>query len=121
MSKGIIARPGLPGLIAVLGMAFYAAVLAQDGPKVPIQTDDKGSVYVAPNVSSNQTSIETKGATVGVQQQDGSGVYTGMNTSTPRPTYSVGGSTGGNTSFSGGASTDGKDNKGVKAGITIKY
>jgi hypothetical protein len=33
----------------------------------------------------------------------------------------VGGSTGGNTSFSAGVESDGKQNNGVKAGITIKY
>lgn len=121
MSKSIIARLGLSGLLALLGMACCASALAQDAPKVPIQTDDKGSVYVAPNVSSTETSMDAKGATVGVQQKDGSGVYTGMDTSTARPTYSVGGSTGGNTSFSAGVNSNGKENKGMKAGITIKY
>ncbi len=118
MSKSI---PALRALLVLSGMACCTVALAQDAPKVPIQTDDKGSVYVAPNVSSSETSMESKGATVGVQQKDGSGVYTGMDTSTPRPTYSVGGSTGGNTSFSAGVNSDGKENKGVKAGITIKY
>ena len=35
--------------------------------------------------------------------------------------YSLGASTGGDVSFSAGAHTDGKDNKGVKAGVTIRY
>ena len=121
MSTSIIARLGLVTAVGLSGIACCVSALAQDAPKVPIQSDDKGSVYVAPNVSPTETSMESKGATVGVQQKDGSGVYTGMDTSTPRPTYSVGGSTGGNTSFSAGATSDGKDNKGVKAGITIKY
>ena len=33
----------------------------------------------------------------------------------------LGGSTGGNVSFSGGVQTDGKNNNGVKAGVTIRY
>ncbi len=115
MSKWISA------LRVLFGMACCTAALAQDAPKVPIQTDDKGSVYVAPNVASTEKSMETKGATVGVQKSDGSSVYTGVDTTNSRPTYSVGGSTGGTTSFSAGATSDGKDSQGVKAGITIKY
>ncbi|CAN5668606.1 hypothetical protein BH11PSE13_BH11PSE13_38900 [soil metagenome] len=118
MRKSINARLGL---FVLFGITCCASAFAQDAPKVPIQSDDKGSVYVAPNVSSTETAIDTKGATVGVQQKDGSAVYTGVDTSTPQPTYSVGGSTGGNTSFSAGVNSDGKENKAVKAGITIKY
>lgn len=108
----------LPALL--LALLCTTLALAQT-PKLPIQSDDKGSVYVNPNVSSSDKSIDTRGATVGVEKKDGSGVYGGVDTSTPRPTYSLGGSTGGDVSFSAGATSDGKDSKGVKAGVTIKY
>lgn len=119
--KVMFMRKSILAMSALLGTACCTAALSQEAPKVPIQTDDNGSVYVAPNVTSTETSMEAKGATVGVQKVDGSGIYTGVDTSNPRPTYSVGGSTGGNTSFSAGATSDGKDSQGLKAGITIKY
>lgn len=99
-----------------------AATAAMAEPvKVPLDSDDKGTIYVAPNVNPTETSAYTKGATVGVQRPDGSGSYIGTDTSTPRPTYSLGASTGGNVSLTGGVLTDGKSNNGVKAGVTIKY
>ncbi|MDN6887521.1 hypothetical protein QMO14_28465 [Variovorax sp. CAN2819] len=103
----------------VLGMLCLAATA--EPIKLPVDSDEKGSVYVAPNVNPTETSATVDGATVGVQRPDGSGTYIGTDTSTPRPTYSLGGSTGGNLSFSGGVQTDGKNNNGVKAGVTIKY
>jgi len=109
---------------ALTGIAIAACV----GPgwaepvKVPLASDDqKGTLYVAPNVVPNETSAVTQGATVGVQRPDGAGMYGGMDTSTTRPTYSVGAKTGGDVSFSAGAESDGKDKKAVKAGVTIKY
>jgi len=89
--------------------------------KLPVDNDEKGTVYVAPNVNPTETSATVNGATVGVQRPDGSGTYIGTDTSTPRPTYSLGASTGGNVSLTGGVLSDGKSNNGVKAGITIKY
>ena len=56
-----------------------------------------------------------------MERPDGSGVNGGVDTAGPRPTYSVGGSTGGKVSITGGAHSDGKNNTGVKAGVTIKY
>ncbi|WP_432726704.1 hypothetical protein [Variovorax sp. W6] len=99
-----------------LGTAAWAEPI-----KLPVDSDEKGSVYVAPNVNSTETSATVNGATIGVQRPDGSGTYIGTDTSTPRPTYSLGASTGGNTSFSGGVQSDGKNNNGVKAGVTIRY
>ena len=116
--SGILAGMRIPTLL--LALLCSTAALAQT-PKLPIQSDDKGSVYVNPNVASTDKSIDTRGATVGVEKKDGSGVYGGVDTSTPRPTYSMGGATGGDVSFSAGATSDGKDNNGVKAGVTIKY
>jgi len=110
-----------PFTVAMLWLAMAAPLAHADDPKLPIDNDDKGSVYVAPKLSPTETSVETHGATVGVQRKDGSGLYGGMDTSTTRPTYSVGGSTGGNVSFSAGAESDGKDKHGVKAGVQIKY
>ncbi|MEJ1169595.1 hypothetical protein [Variovorax sp. CCNWLW235] len=102
--------------------AWCAAVTATAEPvRVPVDSDDKGTVYVAPNVNSTETSAYTKGATIGVERPDGSGTYIGTDTSTPRPTYSLGASTGGNVSLTGGVLSDGKNNNGVKAGVTIKY
>lgn len=107
--------------LALLALAAAAPLAHAEEPKLPIDTDDKGSVYIAPKVSPTETSVEAHGATVGVQRKDGSSLYGGMDTSTTRPTYSVGGSTGGNVSFSAGAESDGKDRHGVKAGVQIKY
>ncbi|MGJ7527345.1 hypothetical protein [Variovorax sp. GB1P17] len=109
-------------LACLSAAALCAATAAIAEPvKVPIDSDEKGSVYVAPNVTSTEDSAYTKGGTVGVQRPDGSGAYVGTDTSTPRPTYSLGASTGGNVSLTGGVSSDGKTNNGVKAGVTIKY
>jgi hypothetical protein len=113
MSKLIIA--------SCLSAAAWCASAGAEPVKVPVESDDKGTVYVAPNVTSTETSAYTKGATVGVQRPDGSGTYIGTDTSTPRPSYSLGASTGGNMSFSGGVQSDGKANNGVKAGVTVKY
>lgn len=98
-----------------------AATATAEPVKVPVGSDEKGTVYVAPNVNSTEDSAYTRGATVGVERPDGSGAYMGTDTSTPRPTYSLGASTGGNVSLTGGVQSDGKTNNGVKAGVTIKY
>ncbi|BEP67473.1 hypothetical protein GmRootV35_19870 [Variovorax sp. V35] len=104
------------------GVACAAAVAAIAEPvRVPVDSDDKGTAYIAPNVNSTETSARTNGATVGVQRPDGSALEAGTDTSGKRPTYSVGAKTGGDVSFSGGAHSDGKANTGVKAGVTIKY
>ena len=109
-------------MLILLGLAGFAGATAfAETPKVPLKSDEQGTVYVNPNVTSAESSVATQGATVGVQRPDGSGSYGGVDTSGERPTYSLGGSTGGNVSFSAGATSDGKDNKGVKAGVTIKY
>lgn len=111
------------GLLAVLAtLTCWTAAGARAEPlKLPVESDEKGTVYIAPNLVPTETSAYTRGATIGVQRPDGSGTYLGTDTSTPRPTYSLGASTGGDVSFSGGVSSDGKSNNGVKAGITIKY
>jgi hypothetical protein len=102
--------------------AWFVALAAVAEPvRVPVDSDEKGTIYVAPNVSPTETSAYTKGATIGVERPDGSGTYIGTDTSTPRPTYSLGASTGGNVSLTGGVLSDGKNNNGVKAGVTIKY
>ncbi|VWX59307.1 conserved exported hypothetical protein [Burkholderiales bacterium 8X] len=106
--------------IATCLVAASSAGLAQT-PKLPIQSSEESTIYVNPNATSTENSIETKGATLGVQNKDGSGMYGGMDTSGRRPTYSLGASSGGDVSFSAGAESDGKDKKGLKAGITIKY
>ena len=104
------------------GVACAAAVAAIAEPvRVPVDSDDKGTAYIAPNVNSTETSARTNGATVGVQRPDGSALEAGTDTSGKRPTYSVGAKTGGDVSFSGGAHSDGKANTRVEAGITIKY
>lgn len=104
------------------GVACAAAVAAIAEPvRVPVDSDDKGTAYIAPNVNSTETSARTNGATVGVRRPDGSALEAGTDTSGKRPTYSVGAKTGGDVSFSGGAHSDGKANTGVKAGVTIKY
>lgn len=108
---------------ATLGLGLTAVCLAAAAqtPKIPFKSDEQGSLYVAPNVISNETTTETKGATVGVERKDGSSTYGGVDTAGARPTYSLGGATGGSVSYSAGVQSDGKDNKGVKAGVTIKY
>lgn len=109
-------------LVAVVVLLTGSSTVAlAEEVKVPVETSEKGTVYVAPIVNPTETSATTSGATVGVERKDGGGVKAGVETSGERPTYSVGGSTGGNTSFSAGAHSDGKANTGVKAGITIKY
>ena len=103
-------------------ITLCAAASLAEPVKVPLASEEgKGTVYVAPNVTSTETSAVTEGATIGVQRPDGAGMYGGMDTSTSRPTYSVGAKTGGDVSFSAGAESDGKDKKAVKAGVTIKY
>ncbi|CAN7409016.1 MULTISPECIES: hypothetical protein [Variovorax] len=116
MSKSIFAWASAAACCCAIATAAMAEPV-----KLPLDSDDKGTVYVAPNINSTETSAYTKGATVGVQRPDGSGSYIGTDTSTPRPTYSLGASTGGNVSLTGGVLTDGKANNGVKAGVTIKY
>jgi hypothetical protein len=101
--------------------AAFTTTAAAEPLKLPVDSDEKGTVYIAPNVTPTETSAVTKGATVGVQRPDGSGTYIGTDTSMPKPVYSLGASTGGDLSLSGGVSTDGKNNNGVKAGVTIKY
>ena len=110
-------------ILAFLGGVACAATVAAiaEPVRVPVDSDDKGTAYIAPNVNSTETSARTNGATVGVQRPDGSALEAGTDTSGKRPTYSVGAKTGGDVSFSGGAHSDGKANTGVKAGITIKY
>lgn len=115
------AFPSSSCTLCLLALALAPVFAHADEPKLPIDTDDKGSVYIAPKVSPTETSVEAHGATVGVERKDGSSLYGGMDTSTTRPTYSVGGSTGGDVSFSAGAESDGKDKHGVKAGVKIKY
>jgi hypothetical protein len=107
--------------IVFLLCAASACAAFGDELKLPVDSSDKGTVYVAPNVTSTETSVNNKGATVGVEHPDGSKTFGGMDTSGVRPTYSAGGATGGKTSFSAEAFSDGKDNAGVKAGVTIKY
>ncbi|MET3181558.1 UNVERIFIED_ORG: hypothetical protein ABIC43_004733 [Variovorax guangxiensis] len=108
-------------LATTLGFGVLGLAARAEPIKVPVDSDEKGSVYIAPNVNLTETSATVNGTTVGVQRPDGSGTYIGTDTSTPRPTYSLGASTGGNVSFSGGVKSDGKANNGVKAGVTIKY
>ena len=108
-------------IVSLFALAACCAAALAQSPKLPINSDDQGTAYVNPNLSSTEKSLETRGATVGVERRDGSGAYGGVDTSGARPTYLLGGSTGGNTSFSAGASSDGKSNTGVKAGVTIKY
>ncbi len=108
-------------LVTTLGLGASCALVQAEPIKVPVDNDDKGTVYVAPNVNPTEQAATVNGATVGVQRPDGSGTYIGTDTSTPRPTYSLGASTGGNVSLNGGVSSDGKANNGVKAGVTIKY
>lgn len=115
MSRSILACVGVAALFAA------AATATAEPVKVPVDSDDKGTVYVAPNVNPTEKSAYTTGGTVGVERPDGSGAYVGSDTSTPRPSYSLGASTGGNVSLTGGVSSDGKANNGVKAGVTIKY
>ena len=107
--------------IASLALAACCAGAAAQEVKVPVQTSEKGTVYVAPNVASTEDSANTKGAVMGVERPDGSGVYGGVDTSGPRPAYSAGASTGGNVSFSAGVKSDGKNSAGASAGVTIKY
>ncbi|MDH6593391.1 hypothetical protein M2165_003280 [Variovorax sp. TBS-050B] len=109
------------GWIGAAACCAAAAAATAEPLKLPVDSDEKGTVYIAPNVTPTETSAYTKGATVGVQRPDGSETYLGTDTSTPRPTYSLGASTGGTVSLTGGVSTDGKANNGVKAGIRIKY
>lgn len=106
------------------GLLLAAAPLAAawaDEVKLPVDSDDKGSVYVAPKLAPTETSMHTEGAVVGVERKDGSGLYGGMDTSSTRPSYSMGGSTGGAVSLTGGVESDGRERHGVKAGVRIRY
>ncbi len=108
--------------IALLASLCLAGAAARaEEVKVPLNNDNKGTLYVAPDVAPTEKSVNVNGASVGVQRPDGQAVYGGVNTSTPLPTYSAGASTGGDVSFSAGASSDGNKNSSVKAGVTIKY
>ncbi|WP_241660703.1 hypothetical protein [Variovorax guangxiensis] len=108
--------------ILAMGLAACIFGAAAEELKLPIDSDEKGIVYVAPDVVSNQNTVVTQGATVGIQRPDGSTTYGGMNVAGERPTYSIGASTGGDVSFSAGVQSDGrKESAGVKAGVTIKY
>jgi hypothetical protein len=108
-------------ILTFLGLAACCAGALAQPLKLPVESSDQGTLYVAPHVSPTETSARTNGATIGTQRLDGSGAYGGIDTSGARPSYSLGASTGGNTSFSAGAHSDGRSNAGVKAGITIKY
>ena len=108
-------------IIAFIGAAACCIGVCAEDLKLPLDSDDKGTVYVNPNLSPTESAVNTKGATVGVERPDGSGVSGGVDTSKERPTYSLGASTGGKRSYSAGAFSDGKNNAGVKAGVTIKY
>ena len=108
-------------ILAWLGFAAWAACAGAQTVKLPVESDDKGTVYVNPDVTPTEKSATANGATVGVERHDGSGAYGGVDTSGNRPTYSLGASTGGKRSYSAGASSDGKNNAGVKAGVEIKY
>lgn len=109
--------------LAVVAWAAWAAstIAAAETAKLPLESDDKGTVYVNPNLTPTEKSATANGATVGVERPDGSGAYSGVDTSGERPTYSLGASTGGKRSYSAGAFSDGKNNAGVKAGVVIKY
>jgi hypothetical protein len=107
--------------VALLGLAMGCAAALAQTPKLPLKSDDNGTVYVNPNVSPTEKAIDTNGATVGVERPDGSSKYMGVDTAGPKPTYSLGGSTAGDLSYSAGVFSDGKEKKGVKAGVTLKY
>ena len=108
-------------IVAVLGLAASCAAAFAQTPKLPLKSDDNGTVYMEPNLSSTEKSMETKGARVGAERPDGSSKYIGVDTTGSRPTYSLGGSTAGDLSYSAGVFSDGKEKKGVKAGVTLKY
>lgn len=108
-------------LVASVGLVVCGAGALAQTPKLPLKSDDSGTVYVNPNVTSTEKSMDANGATVGVEHPDGSSKYLGVDTSGNRPTYSLGGSTAGDLSYSAGVFSDGKDKKGVKAGVTLKY
>jgi hypothetical protein len=108
-------------ILTFFGLAACCAGVFAQPLKLPVESSEEGTVYVAPNVSSTETSARTNGATIGTQRPDGSGAYGGVDTSGTRPNYSLGASTGGNTSFSAGAHSDGKNNAGIKAGVKIRY
>lgn len=106
---------------ALLSLALCCAPAFAESPKLPLKSDDGGTVYVNPNLSPTEKSMDSNGATVGVERPDGSSKYMGVETTGPRPTYSLGGSTAGDLSYSAGVFSDGNEKKGVKAGVTIKY
>jgi hypothetical protein len=108
-------------LLTSFALAACCSTSFAQTPKLPLESNDEGSIYVSPNLSPTEKAATANGGTLGLQRKDGSGVYGGMDTSGRRPNYSLGASTGGDVSFTAGAHTDGKDNKGVKAGVTIRY
>ena len=110
-----------PSILTFFGLAACCAGAVAQPVKLPVESGEQGTVYVEPIVSPTETSARTNGATIGTQRPDGSGAYGGVDTSGTRPNYSLGGSTGGNTSFSAGAHSDGKNNAGIKAGVKIRY
>ena len=105
----------------VLAIALLQGAATAEEPKLPIESDDSGSVYIAPLVTSTEASAQTNGAKLGVENKDGSGTVIGIDTSTSRPVYSIEKKTGGDVSLDTGLTTDGKANNGIKAGVTIKY
>ncbi|MGJ7509648.1 hypothetical protein [Variovorax sp. GT1P44] len=108
-------------ILVSIGLAACCTGVFAEDLKLPLDSSDKGTVYVNPNVTPTETSVNTNGATLGVERPDGSGLRAGVDTSAERSKYSVGASTGGKRSFSADAFSDGKNNAGVKAGVTIKY
>ncbi len=62
-------------LATTLGLSALGASTQAEPVKVPVDSDEKGSVYVAPNVNPTETSATVKGGTVGVLRPDGSGTH----------------------------------------------
>jgi hypothetical protein len=108
-------------IYVLIGSAAVCLCVGAEELKLPLESDEKGTVYVNPNLTPTETSVNTKGATLGVERPDGSGVHGGVDTSSERSTVSVGASTGGKRSYSAEAFSDGKNNAGIKAGVKIKY
>jgi len=118
------AKPSIPAFLALTGLALALAGTARaEDPKLPLAHDEHAgrSVYIQPKLSPTEDSMHTQGATVGVQAKDGRSAYMGTDRSAELPRYSVGAESGGNTSFSAGVESDGKEHHGVKAGIRIRY
>ena len=94
--------------VLLLSLLAGASLARAEEVKVPIDSDDKRIIYVAPDVAPTGSTVVTNGATVCFQGPYGSTTYGGINTAGDRPTYSVGASTGGDTSFSAGVSSEGR-------------